>query len=47
MKDYKNKMVSVDDILALVKSGMKIGVGDATVEPQGFMNNLHKIADRV
>ena len=47
MKDYKNKIVSVDDILALVKSGMKIGVGDATVEPQGFMNNLHRIADRV
>ncbi len=47
MKSYKDKLVSVDDILALVKSDMKIGVGDATVEPQGFMNNLHKIADRV
>ncbi len=47
MKDYQNKIASVQDILALVKSNGKIGVGDASVEPQGFMSQLHTIADRV
>ncbi len=47
MRDYSKKTVKVEDILNLVKSDMKVAVGDASVEPQGFMSNLHTIADRV
>ena len=47
MKNYQDKIVSVQDVLAMIKSDFKVAVGDATVEPQGFMSALHTIADRV
>ncbi|MCH5146999.1 MAG: 4-hydroxybutyrate--acetyl-CoA CoA transferase [Clostridiales bacterium] len=40
------KTITIDQALALVKDNYKIAVGDATVEPQGFMSNLHKILDK-
>lgn len=40
------KTITIDEALALVKDNYKIAVGDATVEPQGFMSNLHKILDK-
>ncbi len=40
------KTITIDEALALVKDNFKIAVGDATVEPQGFLSNLHKILDR-
>ncbi len=40
------KTITIDEALALVKDNYKIAVGDATVEPQGFLSNLHKILDR-
>ncbi len=40
------KTITISEALALVKDNYKIAVGDATVEPQGFMSNLHTILDR-
>ena len=40
------KTITVDQALALVKDNYKIAVGDALVEPQGFLSNLHKILDK-
>ena len=40
------KTITIDEALALVKDNYKIAVGDATVEPQAFMSNLHKILDK-
>ena len=40
------KTITIDEALALVKDNYKIAVGDATVEPQGFLSNLHKILDK-
>lgn len=40
------KTITVDQALELVKDNYKIAVGDATVEPQGFLSNLHKILDK-
>lgn len=40
------KTITVDEALALVKDNYKIAVGDATVEPQAFLSNLHKILDK-
>lgn len=34
--DYKNKIITVGQALDMVKSGMRIALGDATVEPQAF-----------
>lgn len=45
--DYKNKIITVGQALDMVKSGMRIALGDATVEPQAFLENIHTIADRV
>lgn len=45
--DYKNKVITVEQALGMVKSGMRIALGDATVEPQAFLENIHTIADRV
>ncbi|MBE5730636.1 MAG: acetyl-CoA hydrolase/transferase family protein [Clostridia bacterium] len=39
------KTITIDEALALVKDNDKIAVGDATVEPQAFMGNLHKILE--
>lgn len=45
--DYKNKVITFEQALGMVKSGMRIALGDATVEPQAFLENIHTIADRV
>ena len=45
--DYKNKIITVEQALDMVKSGMRIALGDATVEPQAFLEKIHTIADRV
>jgi len=45
--DYKNKIITVGQALDMVKSGMRIALGDATVEPQAFLENIHTVADRV
>ncbi len=44
---YKDKLVTVEQALELVKSDYKIVTGLGSSEAQDFMNNLHKIADRV
>jgi len=41
------KTVVIEDILKLITSDFEIVVGMAAAEPQLFMTNLHKIADRV
>lgn len=45
--NYENKIITVEQALSMVKSGMKIALGDATVEPQAFLEKIHTIADRV
>ena len=40
------KTITIQEALALVKDNYKIAVGDATVEPQGFLSNLHTILDK-
>ena len=40
------KTITVEEALALVKDNYKIAVGDATVEPQGFLSKLHTILDK-
>lgn len=44
---YKQKLVSIDDVLNMVNSRDEIIVGLAAAEPQGLLENLHKIKDRV
>lgn len=43
----QHKYVTIDEVIDLVKSDMHIVVGSAAAEPQEFMKNLHKAADRV
>lgn len=45
--DYKQKVITVEGALGLVKSGDIITVGMAAAEPREFLMNLHTIADRV
>ncbi|MDR1379086.1 MAG: hypothetical protein LBJ36_08555 [Synergistaceae bacterium] len=45
--DYSAKKISVEQALAMVKSGDNITVGMAAAEPKEFLTNLHHIADRV
>ena len=47
MADYRAKCITVDDALALVKSGDVITVGVGAAEPRQFLTNLHRIAGRV
>lgn len=51
MKDYReqyeSKKITVDGVLEKIKSGDNIYVGVDIAEPIPFMENLHKIADRV
>lgn len=41
------KIITIDEAIALVKTGDQIVVGMAAAEPQLFMANLHKAGDRV
>lgn len=43
----QTKTVSIDHIIDLVQSDFDIVVGMAASEPQAFMTNLHKAADRL
>lgn len=45
--DYQNKIISVEQALALVKSNDYIVSGLGAAEAQAFMSQLHTIADRV
>lgn len=47
IEEYKRKLVSVDDVLNLVKSNYEIVVGLAPSEPMDFLDRLHEIKDRV
>ena len=40
------KTITIEEALKLIKDNDKIAVGDGTVEPQGFLSNLHTILDR-
>lgn len=40
------KYITVEEAVALIKTGDKIILGMAASEPQDFVNNLHKVADR-
>lgn len=45
--DYKDKLITVEAALELVKSHYQIVTGLGAAEPQDFMNNLHTIGNRV
>lgn len=47
LERVKDKLISVEDALAMVKSGDQIVVGLACSEGKLFCRNLHTIADRV
>ncbi len=47
MIDYRHKLISVQQALSMVKSGMNITVGMAAAEPYAFLMNLHTISGRV
>jgi len=47
MKIYKEKLISVEDALRMVKSNDNIVSGMAAAEGREFLKNLHTIADRV
>ena len=45
--DYKDKLITIEEALALVKSDDVIVTGLGASEAQDFMNNIHTIADEV
>lgn len=45
--EYKNKIISIEQALSLIKSNYMIVTGLGAAEPQLFMNNIHTIAGRV
>jgi acyl-CoA hydrolase len=45
--NYKDKLISIEEALKLVKSNYMIVTGLGSAEAQLFMNNLHTVADRV
>lgn len=47
MSTYKDKVMTIDQALELVKSNDVITVGMAAAEPYEFMMNIHTISDRV
>ena len=47
MTNYKEKVITVPEALALVKSDSCIVTAVAAAEPQAFLGELHTIADRV
>ncbi len=44
---YKEKVIKIEEALALVKSDYQIVTGLGAAEAQDFMNNIHTIGDRV
>lgn len=44
---YKDKLITIEEALGLVKSDYEIVTGLGSAEAQAFMNNIHKIGDRV
>ncbi len=44
--EYKKKVISIDEAIQMVKSDMEVVVGQVSV-PDGLMNKLHTIADKV
>jgi acyl-CoA hydrolase len=44
---YKKKLISIDDVLNRLKDGDTIVVGLGGAQPFGFLENLHKIKDKV
>ncbi len=44
---YKNKKITVDDALNMVKSDYDIVVGLASAEPMDFLERLHEVKDNV
>ncbi|MDR1599333.1 MAG: 4-hydroxybutyrate--acetyl-CoA CoA transferase [Oscillospiraceae bacterium] len=47
MSDYSDKIITVDQALDMVSSGMRITAAMAASQPQAFFSRLHTIADRV
>ena len=47
MTNYREKLITVEDALKLVKSDSCIVTAVAAAEPQAFLGELHTIADRV
>ena len=47
MFDYSSKLITVDQALAMVKSGYNITMAMAAAEPYEFLMNLHRIAGKV
>jgi len=47
MVNYKDKLITVDEALGLVKSGYNLTMGMAASEPYEFLMNLHRIAGKV
>ncbi|MBU4205654.1 MAG: hypothetical protein L6256_07830 [Propionicimonas sp.] len=47
MFDYRSKLISVDQALALINDGDNITVGLGANEPPALLGSLHQIADRV
>lgn len=46
LKRYESKFITMDDVLAQIKSGDVIAVASYGNEPVGFLRRLHEIADR-
>ncbi|MFA7418020.1 MAG: acetyl-CoA hydrolase/transferase C-terminal domain-containing protein [Acholeplasma sp.] len=44
---YKDKLITAQEAVKLVKSNDHVVVGMTAAEPQAFMNALHEVADRV
>lgn len=44
---YRDKLISIEQALGLIKDNCKISVADGPVEPQAFLSNLHTILDKV
>jgi len=44
---YKSKLISIDQLLEKIKSNDTIVVGLGGAQPFGFLDNLHKIKDKV
>ena len=44
---YKSKKVTVDEALSKIKSGDRLGIAAAAMEPMNILSKLHTIKDRV
>jgi acyl-CoA hydrolase len=43
MKKYQDKLITVDEALALIKDGYKIATSEGVCTPNAFLSNFHKI----